>query len=70
MAKFEELALETAYINGNRDYNHQMGIINARILVHDSIHFDNSFKFFFLWKRQNDGTYKIKAEVSNTEDND
>lgn len=70
MAKFSKLEFETDYINGNKEFIYQMGLMKSKIVVYDSLNFDNSAKFFYLWKLQNDGTYKIAAEVNNTKDED
>jgi ketosteroid isomerase-like protein len=70
MAKFSTLDLKTGYMNGSREYIYQMGIIESEIIVYDSPRFDNSSKFFHLWKLQNDGSYRISAEVTNTKDED
>ncbi|WP_437398755.1 hypothetical protein [Flagellimonas lutimaris] len=70
MAKFSKLDLKTDYVNGSREYIHQMGHMESEIIVYDSLHFDNSSKFFYLWKLQDDGSYRIVAEVTSTKDED
>lgn len=70
MAKFSKLEFNTEYVDGNGNYIYQMGLMNSEIIVYDSLHYDNSAKFFYLWKLQSDGTYKIAAEVTNTKDED
>jgi len=68
MAKFSKLDLKTDYVNGNREYIYQMGLMDSEIIVYDSLRFDNSSKFFYLWKLQDDGSYRIIAEVTSTKD--
>lgn len=70
MAKFSKLDLKTDYVNGNREYIYQMGVMESEIIVYDTLSFDNSSKFFYLWKLQNDGSYRIAAEVTSTKDED
>lgn len=70
MAKFSKLNLKTDYVNGNKEYIYQMGLMDSEIIVYDSLYFDNSSKFFYLWKLQDDGSYRIAAEVTSTKDED
>jgi hypothetical protein len=70
MAKFSKLEMKTDFISGSREFIYQMGIMKSQLIVSDSLYPEESVKFFYLWKLQDDSSYKIAVEMSNNVDQD
>jgi hypothetical protein len=67
---YSKLEMKTNLISGNREFIYQMGIISSQLVVNDSLYPVESGKFFYLWKLQNDNSYKIVVEMKNNADED
>ncbi len=67
--KMNDMSLNTMNVWSSGDYAYEIGTYNVNMTIPGMGDVDDNGKYLTVWQKQSDGSWKIKAETWNTDNN-